>query len=199
MKETKAFFLLEEMNGISDSIITAAESYPAAARRKRFFVRFVSVAAVFALVIGIAVMRFAYLLNSDQIGGVGGTFVPEHTVQSALKGEGTRVISEAGNYYAPTSAGGELLWRTRDGKLYKKALSNCDLEVLSMYIGKGEAASADYDAHIDGMWLVDGLGTVRSPYLLDNPSNFSHGVLFDYSPEVIPTDEFVTALEKILD
>ncbi len=197
MKETKAFFLLEEMNGISDSIITAAESYPAATMRRRRFVRIASVAAVFALVMGIAVMRFGRLFNPDQIGGVDG--VPEHTVQSALKGEGTRVISGTGNYYAPTSAGGELVWRTRDGKLYKKALSNCDLEVLSMYIGKGEAASADYDAQIDGMWLVDGLGTVRSPYLLDNPSNFSHGVLFDYSPEVIPTDGFVTALENIFD
>lgn len=235
MKDKKAFFLLEEMSGISDSIVTAAEKYPSAAKRRRRFVRFVSAAAVVLIIFTAAMMRrtpdeqmesdktvLHILQNAD---AELYTYDVSRTDEAseAAESSDTRDISEGVecSVAVDTSEGVEcsdtnkdldesydpatdtkgcmLVWRTNDGKLYRKQLTKRQFEVLSSYIGKGKAADASYDAQIKGMWLVSEDGVVRSPYLKNNSSNFAVGVLFDYSPEVIPSKGFVSALQTILE
>lgn len=231
MKDKKAFFLLEEMSGISDSIVTAAEKYPSAAKRRRRFVRFASAAAVILIIFTAAMMRrtpdtqtepektvLHILQNADAelyTYDVSRTDEVSYTYEDSEDTEysDTRDASEGtecsdtnkgfDESYDPAQAtdtkGCTLFWRTSDDKLYRKQLTKRQFETLSGYIGKGRAADASYDAQIKGMWLVSEDGVVRSPYLKNNSGNFAVDILFDYSPEIIPSKGFVSALQTILE
>lgn len=47
------------------------------------------------------------------------------------------------------------------------------------------------------LWIADGHGTVKTPYLPDTPGNTGFGRLFEYDPEVLPNGECSALLEKL--
>lgn len=48
------------------------------------------------------------------------------------------------------------------------------------------------------VWLCDGQGSVISPYLRSSPGNIGYGSLFEYSPEISPSEQFTHYLNGII-
>lgn len=69
-----------------------------------------------------------------------------------------------------------------------------DLTALSEY-GNKRVDGAMQPDHL--MWLCDGNGKVKSPYLYDTLGNTS-SYLFGYAPEIIPSEEFTQAIIEIV-
>lgn len=91
-----------------------------------------------------------------------------------------------------------LVWQYADGdEVYVTTLSSTQLGELKEAMGSGKEvgeSSPELDCYV---WIVDGQGTVVSPYLKDGAGNEGCAV-FDYEAEIIPDDEFVECVSEIL-
>ncbi len=91
-----------------------------------------------------------------------------------------------------------LVWQYADGdEVYVASLSSTQLGELMGAMGSGKEVgevSPDLSCYV---WIVDGQGTVVSPYLKDGAGN-EGCVVFDYEAEIIPDEEFVECVSEIL-
>ena len=96
---------------------------------------------------------------------------------------------------------GRLSLMLSDGaKLYFKAFENVEnaealkdsLSVSGELLGGAETLKYK-------VWISFGDGRVVTPYLEYSEENIFYGILFDYSPKVLPSDEFVTELINLFE
>ena len=71
------------------------------------------------------------------------------------------------------------------------------LNILAESVGENGLDKAGADSEIY-VWLCDGNGKVFSPYLRRSPGNVGYGSLFEYSPEISPSEEFANYLSGII-
>ncbi|MBR3687352.1 MAG: hypothetical protein IKL66_07725 [Clostridia bacterium] len=91
-----------------------------------------------------------------------------------------------------------LVWQYADGdEVYVATLSSMQLGELQKAMGSGKEvgeSSPELDCYV---WIVDGQGTVVSPYLKEGAGN-EGCVIFGYEAEIIPDEEFVERVSEIL-
>ena len=217
-KKEKAEHLLDSIGGIDDSLLDEAITYKSARRFDLY--RFGLMAACFALVIVIAIA--APLLR--QIEGVGngvgedgenGNGVVENTgngeesrdevandglgrymlsIRDSLDGYAVYPSADSLSYTGSMS----LIWRYSDSEeVYVATLSATQLSELMDAMGSGEEVGESSPELSCYVWIVDGQGTVVSPYLKDTAGNEGCAI-FDYNAEMIPDGDFVDCVSEIL-
>lgn len=91
-----------------------------------------------------------------------------------------------------------LVWQYADGdEVYVATLSSTQLDELMGAMGSGKEVGEVSPELSCYVWIVDGQGTVVSPYLKDGAGN-EGCVVFDYEAEIIPDEEFVECVSEIL-
>ncbi len=92
-----------------------------------------------------------------------------------------------------------LIWKYQDSEEYHvKAINGNDLQLLLSEIKEGKPVEAD-DAELDCLvWIASGNGEVYSPYLKPSVGNIGYGNLFEYDPELSPSEDFVSAVRSLL-
>ena len=91
----------------------------------------------------------------------------------------------------------KIIWRNSEGYHVVGISTSSEFGVLAKSAGSGESVAEGEDTAYR-VWLSNGRGEVISPCLALTPGNVGYGELFDYSPEYLPTDEFIKLSEYIL-
>ncbi len=92
-----------------------------------------------------------------------------------------------------------LIWKYQDSEeYYIKTLDTYTLNSLVSEIKNGEQVKSD-ESELDCLvWISSGNGEVYSPYLKPSVGNIGYGDLFEYDPEIYPSEDFVSAVQSIL-
>lgn len=88
-----------------------------------------------------------------------------------------------------------LVWYT-DGQYRSVTLSENEFAELVRLASTGYTEVFENEDTEHRMWLCDGNGGVKSPYLYDKAGNVSSR-LFSYRSEIIPSEEFTKAVSEI--
>lgn len=198
-KKQKAVFLLEEIGGVDDRLLSEALTY----RRKRTVpVRFLSLAACLLAVLLISI---PVLLQTLQ-GINGAQETPPETSSASLDALLEQTVQ--GGAYVPLSSQTEveyfsapyLAWQEEgsDAVYLSCALTQREVERIRSLIGKGTPVGTSAPESIFRVYLVIGDGTVLTPYLPSTDGNLYSSVLFDYQAELLPSYELVCCISDIL-
>lgn len=92
-----------------------------------------------------------------------------------------------------------ILWQHVDGgKLFmSRPLEKSEVESISKRLGIGSPVGANSPTREFNIWILRGDGSVISPYLVGNSGNIGNA-LFDYEAEIIPQDQLISLIAKIL-
>ena len=92
-----------------------------------------------------------------------------------------------------------ILWQHIDGgKLFmSRPLDDGEVESMNKRLGIGEPVGADSPTREFNVWILRGDGSVVSPYLVGSSGNIGKS-LFDYEAEIIPQDQLISLIAKIL-
>ena len=212
MRDTRAAaeYLFDEIGGIDESYIAAAQSARPMRARKPYRVAVLAAAAVLIMAMVVALpTRFVNDGDSAVLDEMTVSTAPSQddveekpsTQQSPF--ELDSVLSNAPDSFyvgeTPELFDGtpRLLW-LQDGQLYGAKLSASELEHLQREQGNGrQIGDATMEAEIM-VWISYGNGLVVSPYLEDSPGNVGYGELFDYSPEIIPSSAVTGRIRTII-
>ncbi len=226
MRDTRraAEYLFDEIGGIDDSYIAAAQSAGKARTRIPFRAGLIAAAAVLVLTVTVILPTGLRTKGDMEVSGDG---IHDEAI-------GTKPNYD-GNYYGPTEEANKkddesqesiytldsvlnvshdsfymgddpdlfdgtprLIWQTADGALRGVDLSAAELEYLDRESGRGEqVGDTELEAEIQ-VWVSYGNGLVISPYLEDSPGNVGYGELFDYSPEIIPSSAVTGRIKTII-
>lgn len=116
------------------------------------------------------------------------------SVRESLDGYTVYPSAESLTYTEKTS----LVWQYADGdEVYVASLSSKQLDDLKDVMGKGDEVGESSPSLACYVWIIDGQGTVVSPYLKDGAGN-EGCFIFDYEAEIIPDEEFVERVSEIL-
>lgn len=218
MRDTRAAaeYLFDEIGGIDESYIAAAQSARPVRARKTSRVAVLAAAAVLIMAMVVALpTRFVNKGDNaaleDGVDDVGSTSISTDPSQDVEQKPSTQqsifeldsVLSNAPDSFyvgeTPELFDGtpRLLW-LQDGQLYGAKLSASELEHLQREQGNGrQIGDAALEAEIM-VWISYGNGLVVSPYLEDSPGNVGYGELFDYSPEIIPSSAVTGRIRTII-
>ena len=72
-----------------------------------------------------------------------------------------------------------------------------ELSQIRENVGKGSAVEENAPALTCSVWIVDEYGRVTTPYLKASAGNEGCD-LFDYDPEIIPSEELIQCISDIL-
>ena len=202
-KKQKAVFLLEEIGGVDDRLLSEALTY----RRKRTFsVRFLSLAAC---LLAVLVISIPVLLQAFQtLQGIDGPQETPHEGDSIASLDVLLEQTVQGGSYVPLSSQTEveyfsapyLAWQEEgsDAVYLSRALTQREVERIRSLIGKGTPVGTSAPKSIFRVYLVIGDGTVLTPYLPSTDGNLYSSVLFDYQAELLPSYELVCCISDIL-
>ena len=193
-RKDKVEKLLSEIGEIDDRLLYEAVNYKPSHMRS-YRLGLIAACLVLACFFAIAMpfIRAALDINTN---GDGDTYTV--TLDGALSSgsvHATRLASlESLSYFGSPS----LVWQEGEsGEFFVCELSAGQLERLQSELGRGKSvgdASLDLDCKV---WVLDGKGNVRSPYLKNSLGN--EGIaLFDYEAEIIPSEKFIECVSEIL-
>lgn len=180
-----ASYLLDEISGIDDRFIAEAESFKK--RRKPRFTT-LKIAAAVILCLSALLVNYRLLFPQKTAGGA-------PTLYSVLSSneEKAEVTGADGLSFEK----GTLIW-SDGGRYYSIKLSASDADYLTGFIGKGSLTGEIAEESSIKVWFCTDDGITVSPELAASPGNTGYGNIFDYSPEIVPTDGFVKRLEQLL-
>jgi len=225
MRDTRraAEYLFDEIGGIDDSYIAAAQSAGKAKTRMPFRAGLVAAAAVLVMTVTLVIPMGLYVrgdkeasddgiydqaigtkptYDGNQHGPVDSAEDVANSTQSLYTLDGVLNVSQDSFYVGDTldlfDGTPKLLWQASDGVLCGVNLSAAELEHLDRESGRGEQIGyTELEAEIQ-VWISYGNGIVISPYLEDSPGNVGYGELFDYSPEIIPSSAVTGRIKNII-
>lgn len=223
MRDTRraAEYLFDEIGGIDDSYIAAAQSAGKARTRMPFRAGLVAAAAVLVMTVTVVIPMGLHTkgdMSADEIhdaavdtkpGYDGNYYGPSaDDDQNSMTEQSAFVLDSVLNVSGGSFDMGEapdlfdgtprLIWKTADGALCGVNLSTAELEHLDRESGRGEQIDdAEFEAEIQ-VWISYGNGLVISPYLEDSPGNVGYGELFDYLPEIIPSSAVTGRIKTII-
>ena len=92
-----------------------------------------------------------------------------------------------------------IIWQdSESGELFVKTLTFAEVESVKRYMGKGTQVGEGSPEFTYRVWIVDENRVVSSPYLEDGAGNQSFAI-FDYEPEIVPSDELIECISDILE
>ena len=217
-KRKSAERLFDVIGMIDDSIIAECQEPRASTSRKADislrFRKYASVFVVLAVVCasistGLVIMKFTSkkedsVINDDNKGNVGTTQDTEYkdrfdtVLENAISSSGTRTLSleeidlfngEINLIWTDASTDGYYVMTLNESSEYVKEGLKKGYSQLSA--DTGESENIGYT-----VWISYGNGEVVSPELKYSKGNIGYGELFEYSPEVLPSDAFVDMIEK---
>ena len=196
IKEEKALRLYESIGDIDHGMATAALNYKSSRSVSPLKLAFI-IAACFALtvmfVIGGAKIADGLLDLNETPGMADGVY----KLDSMLGEEADQVLIKAESDIDFFSGEVELIWSDGENYYIKPLGKKNEVNSLLNAIGKGEEVDGDKDFEYK-VWISYGDGRVVSPYLKDTDGNVGYASLFDYSPEIVPSEDFVDSVNELL-
>lgn len=183
--KNSASYLLDEISGVDDRFIADAEAYR---RRKKPRFTAMKIAAAIILCLSAALVNYRLLSQKNSSADITPTL---YSVLEANKGKAAVTAADG-----VTLGKGTLIWSDGDS-YYSIKLSESDSGLLADLIGTGKMTDGAEPGSVR-VWFCVGDGIIASPELEFSHGNIGYGSLFDYSPEITPSDEFVRWLERLL-
>ncbi len=202
-RKDKIEYLFDGIGEIDDKLLTEALAYKPIRRRKY---NFGLIAACLALIIAVALV-FPMLQNGFVVGenekvdeGMLDVNVSYDSLDALMLG-----IRDGGDYENVSSAselsytdGACIVWKYDDSESFcVKYVNDRQFERLSDGMGKGDEVGESSPELSCRVWIVDGEGIVRSPYLKETAGNEGLSV-FEYEAEIIPTEELIDCISDML-
>lgn len=209
-KNQKAEYLFSAIGEIDDRLLEEAVSYRRPARRKKYWIPVLAacLAVFFAIssTLTLAVATPIGLLILSSIGGSNSSApqvpeqAPEHyasldqLLEAQKEGSLTYLSADELTYFGEPS----IIWQYEEGGEYCVApIEEYELSEIKARMGRGrEVGESSPDSELR-VWICDGKGNVRSPYLKNSAGNTDSAV-FDYEAEIIPDEDFVECISDIL-
>ena len=194
-KEKKVNDLFSSIGEIDDALINEAMTYRRV-RKRSFKIAPIAACLVLAVVLAVAMPLISRLNNS-------GTETPPQSDACALdllflecRGmECDRYESFDELSYVGVAT---LVWQYEDsGEIYALALTEYQLALLESKLGQGQSAGESSPELSCRVWIIDGKGNVKTPYLKNEKGNVGCTV-FDFEAEIIPDDAFVECISDII-
>ena len=211
MRDAKraAEYLFDEIGGIDDSYIAAAQS----ARRSGgvTFRRAISIAAAVAAVFMIAVLAMPALVtrnfdkvqSDDAVNAETSVNNSESKPDTQLNAPLEQLLAATGDKFSVIGEANlfdgraKLIWQDRQsGTRYEILLSRGELAQIDKLIKHGRRTENIESEML--IWVCYGDGRVVSPCLEYSDGNVGYGSLFDYLPEVVPTEELINYIDIII-
>ena len=196
IKEEKALRLYESIGDIDHGMATAALNYKSSRSVSPLKLAFI-IAACFALavmfVIGGAKIADGLLDLNETPGMADGVY----KLDSMLGEEADQVLIKAESDIDFFSGEVELIWSDGENYYVKPLGKKNEVNSVLNEIGKGEEIDVDQSFEYK-VWISYGDGRVVSPYLKDTDGNVGYASLFDYSPEIVPSEDFVDSVNELL-
>ena len=207
-KTIKAEMLLEGIGEIDDTLLAEALAYrPRRRAGSRLVILAATVAVFLTIMMGLGVIgRLADEKKGDSVApefndapqAPAQTGTLDSFLSSIEGGDGYEYLADADTLpYFDGMA--HVVWQySGDGGYYvSEGIEGEELESLKVEIGCGYYVGAESPELNCRVWVLLGDGRVISPYLVATSGNISTEV-FDYEPEIIPSEEFVTRIQGIL-
>ena len=198
LKKIKAEYLLCEIGEIDDALIAEAQSYGnTRASRPRFMLIAATLVLAFTLVLGSTVISKLTSPESEGEDSVPVYYALDSLVsESDTQGYSFVSASEDLPYFDENA---HVVWQFAGEEKYyvSDALSVTELSSVTSNIGVGESVGDESPSLECRVWILYGDGRVVTPYLKTSSGNVSTEV-FDYEPEIIPSDKFVSCISDIL-
>ncbi len=183
--EQKAQFLLSELNFIDDRFLYESTVLFAATRKKRK--KSIAIALICA-----CLALCMLVLPTMMVAGLGVLIFndkeepPLDEMGEATPPEKEILTEEEIDHTLFFSGSPMLIWQQAGRSEYCMVTLDADtFSRLSYLSTQGSARDADDPAPQNKIWLCDGEGFVRSPYLENTPGNLYYATLFDYDPELV--------------
>lgn len=205
-----AEYLFDELGLISDAIITEAAEYRGNSYARGSSFRRILIAAA-------VMMTFVTVLTAMFVIG----FIRENLVVKEDLGESYPVYSQSMSEALNKAESSEsviycsadeldlfdgvtkLIWQSEDSDgYYVMAITNTedknalDRALNSTYSSANKSVS-ESDENVS-VWISFGDGSVTSPYLEKSEGNVGYGELFNYSPEIVPSDSLVRFVDDLI-
>ena len=204
-KYRKAGILFSEMGGIDDFLLQEALIYRPIKRSRtsRLWIVAACLATSFALLFcGVLIGNLAGIKNeSPQINEDLAPPTSQTPLDDFLTAHGEEIaLSQVHSaeqldlFHSPT-----VVWQLETGGDFyvSRALTEGELQKLTSYAGRGTEVGEKAPEQTYRVWILAGDGTVISPYLKASAGNVGT-TLFDYEPEILPTEDFTSCLEALL-
>ncbi len=204
-KKEKATYLLYELNNIDDRLLEDALAYPAEKKRRgRIRLTALACAVLIAVMTVLPVLGVvgltAFIVRIDKAFDdiPSDAFPPPKEEPSGDSfEEDLEIFTQPDRelFFRDTPT---LIWQEEGKEEYHALPLTTEefyrIERLSASSIKLGEERADSEKKI---WICDGKGFVKTPYLEDTPGNLYYATLFDYDPEMILSDEFEDYLENL--
>ena len=197
-RREKAEYLLCEIGEIDDKLLAEASAYRPV-RRQNFRYGMIAAVLLFAFVMVVArplVGIYSGLSGENEVAND----LPDRFVEldSILSAETDYITNSfALNRLSHTGAP-RLVWENREsGEVSVCYLTVDELSQIRENVGKGSAVEENAPALTCSVWIVDEYGRVTTPYLKASVGNEGCD-LFDYDPEIIPSEELIQCISEIL-
>lgn len=219
-KNEKTEYLLSMVGEIDDILLEEAVSYKKK-RKKTFLVPLVAACVAVCMTVMLALplsvmIPLGFILFENQNGaevpelnnpsdvteGMGDEDAEEvHDTLDAIlyaqkMGEDHTVLDsfEELSYIGDAS----LVWQYEDsGEVYVVKLTEVEFASVQRNMGRGDQVGESSPTLSCRVWVLDGKGSVSTPYLKDGAGNEGCGI-FDYEAEIIPDENFVNCISEIL-
>ena len=223
-KDQKTEYLFSAIGEIDDRLLEEAVSYRRPARRKKYWIPVLAAClavffaisstltlAVAASAFGIAATTPLGLLILASLGSEAPSESPQQPEQTPeqtperyaslddlfedqKKNDLVYLSADKLEYYE----GASIIWQYEEGGEYCVApLTDYELAAIKARMGRGRDVGESSPENTCRVWICDGKGNVRSPYLKNEIGNQDVKV-FDYEAEIIPDEDFVQCISDIL-
>ena len=190
-KELKAQKLFSAIGEIDDELVYEAQSYK---KPRLWGVDARVLAACFAVFMAVAIA--IPLING--MNGLGQASKPcalDLVMLELRDGDYLKLQSFDELSYVGEAS---IVWQYEDdGEIYVKSLSPSQLTRLTRELGKGERAGETSPEILCKVWVLDGRGNVRTPYLESTNGNVGCEI-FDFDAEIIPGESVVNCISDIM-
>lgn len=178
-KEEKAFFLFEELSGVSEERLEEARLYGIRRRNLQRFRRSLAVLVAAALAVSLVVLVGVPAFR---------TWYKDFLDRSSPNDRSPAILSEE-EVEGRLFSGEPMLVRQKEGSEVYEAvvLSKSQFETIfrEMENPEGEIPPEEGEVGNQKLWVLSGNGTVFTPCLKKSEGNL-HFSLFDYRDEVVP-------------
>ncbi len=215
-REEKVIRLFSAIGEVDDALINEATEWHRAPKHHPFLSRTLPIAASIVLVAGLAMGGILSKLvplwkdnaagdsgapgQSDLVGGDAlGSFLTAS--RATLRYEALSGAAELASSPEAFWKGARLAWQYEgeDTVYLSRRLTKNEVNKLTALSQNGNALPVGEESTLPcKLWILLGDGTVITPYLKSSYGNIGAATLFDYSAELIPSDEFASCVSQIL-
>lgn len=210
IKRRKAEYLFDELGEIDDRMVAEAMNTKAFNKKQteRVIVRSLAFAAAAVIVTGLSLglLLSQTLQTGDKDEGAAEEeLVMYQSISDALCAAERENLAErfdSADAVELFDSNVKIIWQSRDsGSYYALSLDARETGELTKALEKTYFASQiadESDLAQTHLWISYGDGRVVSPYLKESAGNVGYGELFEYSPEIIPSEEFLELVNSLV-